>query len=153
MKKGYTTCRTLFQPSTLKRHQPRLISTSGFREATPHVEHGQCQWKKEAVHKIKVSNLCRMSTCLQAVPSEYSQTPPKATYFRFWLPPHVDILQKFEAFIVWHSFFSHWHWPCSTCGIASEKPEAEISHCWWRLRVLGWNNVAVCWHLVRSWSL
>jgi len=49
MEKDYTTCRTLFQPTTLKRHQPRLISTSGFREATPHVERGQCQWDKEAV--------------------------------------------------------------------------------------------------------
>ena len=40
---------TLFHPSTVNRHQPRLIFTSGFREATPHVEHGQCQWDKEAV--------------------------------------------------------------------------------------------------------
>jgi len=31
---------TLFRPSTLKRHKPRLISTSGFRDATPNVVGG-----------------------------------------------------------------------------------------------------------------
>ena len=39
---------------------------------------------------------------------------------------------------------SHSHWPCSTCGVASRKPEVEISRGWWRLTVLGWNNVGAC---------
>ena len=67
MQKDDTACRTLFQPSTLKRHQPRLISTSGFREATPHVEHGQCQWDKEAVPENKsfkpVQHVIMSPTC------------------------------------------------------------------------------------------
>jgi len=44
-------------------------------------------------------------------------------------------------------------WPCSTCGVASRKPEVEISRGWWRLRVLGRSNVGTCWHLMRSWIL
>jgi len=54
---------TLFRPSTLKRHQRRLIPTSGFCEATTHVDHGQCQWEKEA------TNFDNISTCLQVVPA------------------------------------------------------------------------------------
>ena len=45
---------------------------------------------------------------------------------------------------------SHWHWPYSTCGVASRKPEVEISRGWWRFRVLGWSNVL---HVVPSFSI
>jgi len=31
--------------------------------------------------------------------------------------------------------------PTATYGVASRKPEVEISRGWWRLRVLGWSNV------------
>jgi len=36
---------------------------------------------------------------------------------------------------------SHWQWPCSTCGVASRKPEVDINGGWWRLTVLGWNKL------------
>jgi len=54
----------------------------------PRVEHGQCQWEKEAVPKIKEANLSKMWRCLQVVPAYRSQTPPTATYFHFWPKPH-----------------------------------------------------------------
>jgi len=41
----------LFQPSTLKRHQRRLISTSGLCEATLHVEHSQYQRETKCGNK------------------------------------------------------------------------------------------------------
>jgi len=47
---------------------------------------------------------------------------------------------------------SHWHWPCSTCGVASRKPEVEINGRWWRLRVLFWNNLQTCCHFVNVWG-
>jgi len=57
-----------------------------------------------------------------------------------------------EAFILGHSFFSHWHWPLSRCGVASRKPEVEISGRWWRLRVPGWNNLKTSSHFIKVWG-
>jgi len=36
------------------------------------------------------------------------------------------------------------YWPCWTCRVASQKPEVETSRSWWRVSVLGWNNVGAC---------
>ena len=56
---------------------------------------------------------------------------------------------KIMKFVVYYTAnFPHWYWLCSTLGVASRKPEAEINDGWWRLRVLGWNKLETWWHVV-----
>jgi len=134
---------TLFQPSTLKRHQQWLISASGFSEAIPHVEHGQCQWEKKLCHTIKASNFCRMSTCGGNQKRKYVAFGGVWEYSDGTAWRHVDILQKFEAFILWHSFFPIVIGRVRRVGSPrrNRKRKSVTVSGVWELRVLRWNNL------------
>ena len=106
MQKDYTTCRTLFQPNILKRHQPRLICTSMMLAfllifgrllyRPPFIDEGQiwCARETQGLHlQVKIS-----SECVHCVGFRWPKTTILGKFWHFggsWTDPLSPITAKF----------------------------------------------------------